>query len=76
MTRYERRVFFERLIELQTAYRARGAEDRTPAITIEDAIQEAEAAFAALRAADETALPGIPAVRATTGDLDESGKPR
>ena len=50
--------FFERLIELRAAFAAAGDDDRTVAISIEDAIAEAEAAFATLRAADEAALLG------------------
>ena len=66
MARYERRIYFERLIELRTAYAAAGDDDRTVAISIDDAIAEAEAAFATMLAADEAALRGEPAESATT----------
>jgi hypothetical protein len=42
MTRYERRQFFDRLVQLQALYRLRGPDDSTVAITIEAAIADAE----------------------------------
>jgi hypothetical protein len=42
MTRYERRQFFDRLVELQALYKLRGPDDSTVAITIEAAIAYAE----------------------------------
>jgi hypothetical protein len=54
MTRYERRMFFERLVELRAASESAGDDDRISTISIEDAIAEAEAAFALARMVDET----------------------
>ena len=46
MTKYERRQFFERLVQLRSLYALRGADDSTVAISIEDAIELAEAGMA------------------------------
>ena len=43
MTRYERRQFFDRLVQLRALYRLRGSDDSTVAISIRDAIELAEA---------------------------------
>jgi hypothetical protein len=42
MTKYERRQFFDRLVELRALYRLRGPDDATVEITIEAAIALAE----------------------------------
>jgi hypothetical protein len=42
MTNYERRQFFDRLVQLRALYRLRGSDDRTVAISIDDAIALAE----------------------------------
>ena len=42
MTKYERRLFFDRLVQLRALYRLRGSDDSTVAISIEDAIAHAE----------------------------------
>jgi len=42
MSRYERRIYFEWLVEKRAAYAALGDEDRTPIITISDVIAWAE----------------------------------
>ena len=46
MTKYERRQFFERLVQLRSLYALRGADDSTVAISIEDAIDLAETGMA------------------------------
>jgi len=46
MTKYERRQFFDRLVELRALYRLRGPDDATVEISIEAAIAEAELRFA------------------------------
>jgi hypothetical protein len=46
MTKYERRQFFDRLVELRALYRLRGPDDATVEITIEAAIAAAEQALA------------------------------
>ena len=46
MTKYERRQFFERLVQLRGLYRLRGSDDSTVAISIEEAIALAEDAMA------------------------------
>ncbi len=38
MTKYERRRFFERLVQLRALYRLRGSDDSTAAMPIGDAI--------------------------------------
>jgi hypothetical protein len=45
MTKYERRQFFDRLVELRALYRLRGPDDATVEISIEAAIAEAELRF-------------------------------
>jgi hypothetical protein len=42
MTKYERREFFDRLVELRALYRLRGPDDATVEITIDAAIALAE----------------------------------
>ena len=42
MTKYERRQFFDRLVELRALYRLRGPDDATVEISIEAAIALAE----------------------------------
>ena len=42
MTKYERRQFVDRLVELRALYRLRGPDDATVEITIEAAIALAE----------------------------------
>jgi hypothetical protein len=46
MTKWERRQYFERLVQLRAIYRLRGADDSTVALSIEDAIELAEDAMA------------------------------
>ena len=43
MSRFERTTYFERLVELHLIYAMRGAEDRTSAMSIDEAIAWAEA---------------------------------
>ncbi len=45
MTKYERRQFFDRLVQLRALYRLRGSDDSTVAISIHDAIAHAERLF-------------------------------
>ena len=42
MSRYERRIYFEWLIEMRAAYAALDDEDRTPVISVTDVIAWAE----------------------------------
>jgi hypothetical protein len=42
MTKYERRQFFDRLVQLRALYRLRGSDDSTVAISIHDVIALAE----------------------------------
>jgi hypothetical protein len=42
MTKWERRQYFERLVQLRALYRLRGADDSTVAISIEDAVELVE----------------------------------
>jgi hypothetical protein len=42
MTKYERRRFFERLVQLRALYRLRGLDDSESAISIDDAIAYGE----------------------------------
>jgi hypothetical protein len=45
MTKYERRQFFDRLVELRALYRLRGPDDATVEISIDAAIAEAQLRF-------------------------------
>ena len=51
MTKYERRQFFERLVELRALYRLRGNDDSISEISIDEAMAYAEDLLA-----DEVAL--------------------
>jgi hypothetical protein len=42
MTKYERRQFFERLVQLRSLYRLRGDDDSVAELTIDEAIEYAE----------------------------------
>ena len=42
MTTYERRQFFDRLVQLRALYRLRGSDDSTVAISVHDVIAHAE----------------------------------
>ena len=42
MTKYERRRFFERLVQLRALYRLRGNDDTVAELTVEDAIAYGE----------------------------------
>jgi len=42
MTKYERRQFFDRLVQLRALYRLRGSDDSTVTISIDDVIALAE----------------------------------
>ena len=46
MTKYERRRFFERLVELRALYRLRGSDDSTAEMPIDEAMAYAEGLFA------------------------------
>ena len=46
MTKWERRQYFERLVQLRALYRLRGADDSTVAISIGDAIDLVEQGMA------------------------------
>ncbi|HEY7523798.1 MAG TPA: hypothetical protein VH813_11285 [Candidatus Limnocylindrales bacterium] len=51
MSRYERRIYFDRLCELRAAYEARGADDDLGSHAIHDVIRDAELALDAIEAA-------------------------
>jgi hypothetical protein len=51
MTKYERRRFFERLVELRALYRLRGSDDSVSTMTIEEAIASGERLLTATTAA-------------------------
>ena len=42
MSRYEKRIYFERLVAMRIAYDTLAEDDRTPVITVDDAIAWAE----------------------------------
>jgi hypothetical protein len=42
MTKYERRRFFERLVQLRALYRLRGSDDSLAVISIDEAITHGE----------------------------------
>ena len=42
MTKYERRLFFERLVQLRALYRLRGSDDSVAVIAIDEAIAHGE----------------------------------
>jgi hypothetical protein len=42
MSRYERRLFFEHLVQLREQYRQRGADDAESCISVDDALRFAE----------------------------------
>ena len=42
MTKYERRLFFERLVQLRALYRLRGSVDSVAVIAIDEAIAHGE----------------------------------
>jgi hypothetical protein len=46
MTKYERRQFFERLVQLRALYALRGPDDSTVAISIDDTIALVDAGMA------------------------------
>ena len=51
MTKYERRQFFERLVELRALYRLRGTDDSISEMPLDEAM-----AYAEVLLADEVAL--------------------
>lgn len=51
MSKYERRMFFERLCELREAYEARGDEDALGSHAITDIVRDVELALDAIEAA-------------------------
>jgi hypothetical protein len=51
MSKYERRMFFERLCELREQYEARGDEDVLGSHAITDIVRDAELAMDAIEAA-------------------------
>jgi len=65
MTRYERKLFFERLVAMRDAYRAEAHESTD--MTIEEAMIAAEQAFNAAAAADADATAAL-TNGATTAD--------
>ena len=57
MSRYERMNYFERLVELHLIYAMRGDEDRTTVMTIDEAINWAEAEMNASSVPDDHGVP-------------------
>jgi hypothetical protein len=51
MSKYERRMFFERLCELRDAYEARGDEDALGSHAVDDVVRDAALALDAIEAA-------------------------
>jgi hypothetical protein len=60
MTRYERRRFFEQLVQLRALYRLRGADDSVAEMSVEAAIAYAERLLADQPRVDESAGPDRP----------------
>jgi hypothetical protein len=55
MTRYERKRFFERLVELRALYRLRGSDDSVAEMSVDAAIGFAERLLAEAHAAEGVA---------------------
>jgi hypothetical protein len=53
MTRYERRQYFERLVQLRALYRLRGVEDSVAELSVDAAIAYAECLMADAPSTDE-----------------------
>jgi hypothetical protein len=68
MSRYERRVYFDRLCSLRDAYQERSADDRTSAISADDVIRWAEE----LLDAAETAIEAAPQSAETSNKADQT----
>jgi hypothetical protein len=51
MSRYERRIYFDRLCELRAAYERRGDDDGLGSHAVHDVIRDAELALDAIEAA-------------------------
>ena len=62
MTKYERRQFFDRLVQLRALYQLRGADDSTVELTVEQAIAYAEELLVAGTSTDVDA-DGVPSPR-------------
>jgi hypothetical protein len=58
MTRYERRQFFERLVQLRALYRLRGADDSVAEMSVDAAFAYAEGLLADQAGVAEGAGPG------------------
>jgi len=54
MSKYERRMWFEWLIELRRVYMTMGDDDRTTVMTVDDAVAWIERELQATRAAEPT----------------------
>ena len=52
MSRYERRIYFEWLVELRRAYATLGDDDRTAGMTIDEVVAWAECELDAARASE------------------------
>ena len=57
MSRYERTMFFNRLVELRAAYASRSVDDQRSAMTVDEAIAFVEQAMADSVAATTTDQP-------------------
>jgi hypothetical protein len=62
MTKYERRQFFDRLVQLRALYRLRGADDSAVELTIEQALAYGQELFAGTASTDVDG-DGVPAPR-------------
>ena len=60
MTKYERRQFFDRLVQLRALYRIRGADDSDVEMTVDQAIAYAEELLSAATSTDVDG-DGVPA---------------
>ena len=71
MTKYERRRFFERLVQLRALYRLRGGDDSVAEITIDDAIAYGERLLS-----DATALAAVLGPDASQPQKTTTAEPR
>ena len=59
MTKYERRRFFERLVQLRALYRLRGSDDSVAELSIDDAIAYGERLLSDTEALAEALGPDV-----------------
>jgi hypothetical protein len=66
MTKYERRRFFERLVQLRALYRLRGSDDSVAGMPIDDAIAYGERLLSDTRLLAEALGPDVSEPQETT----------